>query len=100
MKASVCDAVLPGIIELMAISMLIGILNLLNSIFGVCFVIRNKIDVPNSHPRRSTKSLLSPDSRKSTKKINSKSDKNNKNNSPNGRKDTSNILSELEQSGI
>jgi hypothetical protein len=47
-KNSVCEAVLPGIVELMAISMLIGFFNLLNSIFGVCFVIRNKIDVPQS----------------------------------------------------
>jgi hypothetical protein len=48
----VCEAVLPGIIELMAISMLIGFFNLLNSIFGVCFVIRNKIDVPKTYGRR------------------------------------------------
>ena len=45
-KATTCDAVLPGIVELMAVSMLIGFFNLFNSIFGVCFVIRNKVDVP------------------------------------------------------
>jgi hypothetical protein len=39
----------------MAISMVIGFFNLINSIFGVCFVIRNKIDVPNSLPRRSSR---------------------------------------------
>ncbi len=46
---------LPGIVELMAISIVIGFFNLINSIFGVCFVIRNKIDVPSSLPRRSTR---------------------------------------------
>ena len=54
-RHSVCEAVLPGIVELMAISILIGFFNLINSIFGVCFVIRNKIDVPSSLPRRSTR---------------------------------------------
>jgi len=57
-KDSVCEAVLPGIIELMAISMLIGFFNLLNSIFGVCFVIRNKIDVPKA---RTSSAMSSPD---------------------------------------
>ena len=47
---------LPGIVELMAISMVIGFFNLINSIFGVCFVIRNKIDVPASLPRRASRS--------------------------------------------
>jgi hypothetical protein len=64
-KDSVCEAVLPGIIELMAVSMLIGFFNLLNSIFGVCFVIRNKIDVPMAHQRRSSTAMSSPDFRKS-----------------------------------
>lgn len=45
-KQSVCNATLPGVIELLAISLLIGILNFANSVFGTCFVIRNKIDVP------------------------------------------------------
>lgn len=40
-------SILPGIVELIAVSIIIGIFNLLNSIFGVCFVIRNKIDVPS-----------------------------------------------------
>ena len=55
-KESVCEAVLPAIVELMAISIIIGFFNLINSIFGVCFVIRNKIDVPNSLPRRGSRS--------------------------------------------
>ena len=57
-QQSLCSAVLPGIVELMAISMLIGFFNLLNSIFGVCFVIRNKIDVPKV--KRGTRSIHSP----------------------------------------
>lgn len=78
-RHSVCEAVLPGIVELMAISIVIGFFNLINSIFGVCFVIRNKIDVPSSLPRRSTRgySTLSNTSeqgkeRKKTKKNSSK----------------------------
>ena len=53
-----CDAVLPGIVELLGISMLIGLFNLFNTIFGVCFVIRNKVDVPvyEAHRRSSTAS--------------------------------------------
>ena len=78
-RHSVCEAVLPGIVELMAISIVIGFFNLINSIFGVCFVIRNKIDVPSSLPRRSTRgySTLSNTSeqgkeRKKSKKNSSK----------------------------
>ena len=56
-KNSLCHAVLPGIVELMAISILIGFFNLINSVFGVCFVIRNNIDVPSSLPRRSSRSF-------------------------------------------
>jgi len=75
-KDSLCEAVLPGIVELMAISMLIGFLNLLNSIFGVCFVIRNKIDVPKASGRRSSQSMVSPDLRRSiTGRKKSKSEK-------------------------
>ena len=72
-----CEAVLPAIVELMAISMIIGFFNLINSIFGVCFVIRNKIDVPSSLPRRgsrrystsSSSSDLGIERRKSSKSI-------------------------------
>lgn len=35
----------PGMVELLAIACVIGILNLLNTIWGVCFVLRNKVDV-------------------------------------------------------
>lgn len=45
-KKSVCDAVMPGVIELLAISIIIGIFNLASATFGACFVIRNKVDVP------------------------------------------------------
>ncbi len=79
-KQSVCESVLPGIVELMAISMIIGFFNLINSVFGVCFVIRNKIDVPSSLPRRASRSystsstssekeLEKRKSRKSSKKM-------------------------------
>lgn len=40
-----CQAIAPGLVELLAIACFIGILNVLNTIFGVCFVHRNKIDV-------------------------------------------------------
>ena len=45
-KKSVCEAVMPGVIELLAISIIIGIFNLATATFGTCFVIRNKVDVP------------------------------------------------------
>ena len=57
-QTSVCDAALPGVIELLAISLVIGILNLINSIFGTCFVIRNKIDVPTYKAIKNSSSVL------------------------------------------
>lgn len=41
-----CDAVVPGLVEILVISCFIGFFNFMNTIFGVCFVLRNKIDVP------------------------------------------------------
>jgi hypothetical protein len=72
----VCEAVLPGIVELMAISIVIGFFNLINSIFGVCFVIRNKIDVPSSLPRRSTRGYSTLSSTSEQGKERKKSKKN------------------------
>ena len=37
---------LPGIIEILTIASILGIFNILNTIFGLCFVIRNEIEVP------------------------------------------------------
>ena len=37
---------MPGVIELLAISLVIGVFNLITATFGTCFVIRNKVDVP------------------------------------------------------
>ena len=37
---------MPGVIELLAIAIIIGIFNLASATFGACFVIRNKVDVP------------------------------------------------------
>ena len=71
-----CEAVLPGIVELMAISIVIGFFNLINSIFGVCFVIRNKIDVPSSLPRRSTRGYSTLSSTSEQGKERKKSKKN------------------------
>ena len=69
-KRSLCDAVMPAMIELMAISIIIGFFNLFNSIFGVCFVIRNKIDVPIYKPVR-TNSTNSKSKKKGKKEKNS-----------------------------
>jgi hypothetical protein len=54
-KQTTCEAVLPGIVEMMAIAMLIGFFNLFNTIFGVCFVVRNKVDVPVYKPPAQSK---------------------------------------------
>eukprot|EP00347_Sterkiella_histriomuscorum_P001166 403373073 len=45
-KEPLCSAVLPGIVEVLVISCFIGVFNLMCTIFGVCFVLRNKVDVP------------------------------------------------------
>jgi preprotein translocase subunit SecY len=45
-KAGVCEAVLPGMVELMALCLLVGLFNGIATVFGVCFVVRNKVDVP------------------------------------------------------
>ena len=41
-----CDAVVPGVIELLAITCAIGVFNITCAVFAVCFVLRNKIVVP------------------------------------------------------
>jgi hypothetical protein len=48
-----CDGVVPGIIEILAVSILIGALSFIKTIFGLCFVIRNKIDVPKNKQLKS-----------------------------------------------
>lgn len=59
---------MPAMIELMAISIIIGFFNLFNSIFGVCFVIRNKIDVPIYKPVRANSTNSKPKKKDSPKK--------------------------------
>ena len=48
---------LPGIIEILTIAAILGVFNVLNTILGICFVIRNEIDVPVFKEEREYKSV-------------------------------------------
>ena len=48
---------LPGIIEILTIAAILGVFNVLNTILGICFVIRNEIDVPVYKEEREYKSV-------------------------------------------
>ena len=52
-----CNAMLPGIIEILTIAAILGVFNVLNTILGICFVIRNEIDVPVYKEEREYKSV-------------------------------------------
>ncbi len=52
-----CNAMLPGIIEILTIAAILGVFNVLNTILGICFVIRNEIDVPVFKEEREYKSV-------------------------------------------
>jgi hypothetical protein len=51
----------PGIVELLGVSILVGIFNLMNSIFGMLFVVRNKLDIPKVKDSRKYEKLYSKD---------------------------------------
>lgn len=74
-RQPLCEAALPGIVETLVITCFIGFFNILATIFGVCFVLRNKIDLPQ--PRKNSKGSTKASSKasKTTSRSNSREPK-------------------------
>lgn len=70
-RQPLCDAVLPGVVETLVVTCFIGFFNILATIFGVCFVLRNKIDLPQ--PRKNSKTTSSGSNSTKSSKSSSRS---------------------------